>query len=190
MSQAQYGFDYAGITTRCGANASTEDPKEIQSICAIFNGTLSGITHYANVTDIKMNSNKNSSENYSYIEGDFLSYNGREPDKFQAYVLMDGTIVAFAKMLGTYPCTLSVGNIQPNVASKELIGCTAFIDVNGTALPNKEVSCSSGTNSLAENTCIVKNDTKHMTDIYPMRFHDGIIEPASAAARYVLKTAK
>ena len=29
-----------------------------------------------------------------------------------------------------------------------------------------------------------------MTDIYPVRFHDGIVEPATAAARYVLKTAK
>ena len=68
--------------------------------------------------------------------------------------------------------------------------CVGFIDVNGATLPNKEISCSSGSNSISENTCIVKNDAKHMTDIYPIRIHDGIVEPATAAARYVLKTAK
>lgn len=186
MSQAQYGFDYAGITTRCSSKAATENPAETQSVCAIFNGTLSGITYYANVTDIKMSSNKN----YSYIKGDFLSYTGREPDKFQAYILNDSTIVAFAKMMGDYPCTLSISKVQPDIATGELLGCTAFIDANGPSLPNKEVSCSSGTNSLEKNDCIVKNDAEHMTDIYPIRFHDGIVEPASAAARYVLKTAK
>ena len=40
------------------------------------------------------------------------------------------------------------------------------------------------------NPCIVKNGAKHLTDIYPVRFQDGIIEPATAAARYVLRTAK
>ena len=68
--------------------------------------------------------------------------------------------------------------------------CYGFIDVNGASLPNREVSCSSGSNKLEANTCIVKNDAQHMTDIYPVRFHDGIVEPATAAARYVLKTAK
>ncbi len=34
--------------------------------------------------------------------------------------------------------------------------CYGFIDVNGTNLPNKEVSCSSGSNSLSDNNCIVK----------------------------------
>lgn len=68
--------------------------------------------------------------------------------------------------------------------------CVGFIDVNGTTLPNKEVTCSSGTNSLTKNDCVVKNDAQHMTDVYPIRFHDGVVEPASAAAKYVLRTAK
>ena len=186
MSQAQYGFDYAGVSQRCGANAANENPETTQSVCALINGTLTAATHYANITDIKTKNN----QNYSYIKGDFLSYSGREPDKFQAYILSDGTIIAFAKMFGTYPCTLSIGKVQTDVAAGELIGCTAFIDVNGPSLPNKEVSCSSGSNSLTEISCVVKNDSKHMTDIYPIRLHDGIAEPATAAARYVLKTAK
>lgn len=60
----------------------------------------------------------------------------------------------------------------------------------GTNLPNKEVSCSFGTNSLAVNDCVVKNDSAHMTDIFPVRFHDGIVEPTTAAGRYILRTTK
>lgn len=62
--------------------------------------------------------------------------------------------------------------------------------MNGVNLPNIEVSCSSGSNSVQYNTCVVKNDAKHLTDIYPVRLHDGIVEPATASGRYVLKTAK
>lgn len=184
MSQSLYGFDFTGIDTKCGANAQLENPENVHSVCSLLNGTLTAATHYANVTDIKINNNKN----YSYIKGDFLSKGGREPDKFQAYVLSDGTIVAFAKMIGTYPCTLSVGNIQTDVATGELVGCTAFIDVNGISLLNKESYCSMGSSSLSQNTCVIKN--KDMTDIFPVRFHDGIVEPATAAGRYVMQTAK
>lgn len=67
--------------------------------------------------------------------------------------------------------------------------CFGFIDVNGVNLPNKMVSCSSGTNNFRHNDCIVKND-KHMTDIYTIRFYDGIVEPDTPAGKYVLYTAK
>ena len=43
---------------------------------------------------------------------------------------------------------------------------------------------------LKDNNCIVKNNAKDLTDIYPIRFHDGVVEPATAAARYVLRTTK
>ena len=94
--------------------------------------------------------------------------------------------------MGLNTCTLSVGKTLNDLigGNDEMRFCVGFIDVNGVSLPNKEVSCSSGSDSLKQNNCIVKNDAKHMTDIYPIRFHDGIVEPASAAARYVLKTAK
>ncbi len=71
-----------------------------------------------------------------------------------------------------------------------MASCAGFIDVNGADLPNKEVSCTSGVNSLAKNNCVVKNNAKNMTDIYPIRFHDGVVELATAAARYVLRTTK
>ncbi len=191
MSEAQYGFDYAGINAACGANAATEKPEEVMTICSLLNGTLTGATYYANATDIKMNK-KGASSSYSITSGAFMSaMASRQIQNFRAYVLKDGVIVAIYKDLGSNPCTLSVGtSLQDGVNDGEMRNCVGFIDVNGSALPNKEVSCSSGSDSLSQNTCIVKNDAEHMTDIYPIRFHDGIVEPASAAARYVLKTAK
>ena len=192
MAQAQYGFDYAGISAQCGANAANENPEQTQTICALLNGTLTGATFFQNATDIKLN-HKLTNKNYSFTKGPFLSGDGsRVIENFSAYVLSDGTIVGIYKGLGaTNPCTLPIGKALSDVIpTGGTAQCVGFIDVNGANLPNKEVSCSSGSNSISKNTCIVKNDAEHMTDIYPIRFHDGIVEPASAAARYVLKTAK
>ena len=49
----------------------------------------------------------------------------------------------------------------------------------GTTLPNKEVACGkSATDFTAtknvETPCTVKNDAKHMTDVFPVVFHDAI----------------
>lgn len=192
MSQSQYGYDYSGISTTCGNNAGSEHPDTVMSICAMFNGTLTGATYYETVTDIKINKNSKSG-NYSIIRGPFmLADNSRVDRNYRGYVLNDGIIVGIWKGLGSVPCTLPVGKrIDDIITTDEYLRfCLGFIDVNGASLPNKEVSCSSGSESLSKNDCIVKNDAKHLTDIYPIRFHDGIVEPASAAARYVLKTAK
>lgn len=191
MSQAQYGFDYAGITQRCGSNGGSEHPENTQSICAILNGTLTGTTYYTSISTIPMSKN-NRNTTYS-IDSTYLKGLGSITN-MHAYILSDGTIVGFAALLGSMPCTLPIGqtlkDTHPTAGSTFLADCYGFIDVNGSNLPNKEVSCSLGQNFLNENTCIVKNDAEHMTDIYPIRFHDGIVEPATAAARYVLKTAK
>ena len=186
MSQSQYGFDYAGINQPCGANGATENPENVMTICSLLNGTLTGATYFANVTDLTMSDGKN----YSITRGPFLSEEPRRVQNFRAYVLKDGVIIAIYKGLGSHPCSLSIGTLLLDSTEGETSNCVGFIDVNGSTLPNKEVSCSSGSNSLSQNNCIVKNDAEHMTDIYPIRFHDGIVEPASAAARYVLKTAK
>ena len=192
MSQAQYGFDYAGIDKKCGTDAKSEHPDQVHTICALLNGTLTGATFFQNAADIKLN-HKSKNKNYSFTRGPFLSGDGsRVIGNFSAYVLSDGTIVGIYKGLGEKnPCTLPIGKALSDImATGGTAQCVGFIDVNGASLPNKEVSCSSGSDSISQNTCVVKNDTEHMTDIYPIRFHDGIVEPASAAARYVLKTAK
>ena len=193
LSQAQYGFDYSGINAKCGTNAQNEKPEETQSICAIFNSTLIGAKYYAQANYIPM-VKKGENLNYSMTKGYYFTLNtARDIDKWRAYVLNDGTIIGFGINLGTNACSRNAGSQLEDIISDEnnlLWNCGGFIDVNGVNLPNKEVSCSSGENLLSKNTCVVKNDTEHMTDIYPIRFHDGVVEPATAAARYVFQTAK
>lgn len=194
MSQAQYGFDFAGINAKCGQNGATENPTTVMTMCSLLNGTLTGATYYNDISTIPMRKN-NGSEAYSikssYIKGLYSNLD----IGMQGYVLSDGAIVAFPTTLGYSPCTLPIGvpskdTYQTGVDDAYMSDCVGFIDVNGTTLPNKEVSCSSGSNSLSLNSCVVKNDANHLTDVYPIRFHDGIIEPATAAVRYVLRTAK
>lgn len=181
MSQARYGFDYAGITKECGNNAASEHPDNDSTICAILNGTLTGITYYNKASDIKMRKN-GKDVSYSY-----------QPNQ-HAYVLSDGTIVGFYEHLGQNGkgCTREVGKVvgEWGDGGSGTAWCFGFIDVNGANLPNKEVTCSKGSNALKDNTCVVKNDAKHLTDIYPIRFHDGTIEAATAATRYVMRSAK
>lgn len=188
MSQAQYGYDYAGITQTCGTNAATEHPDSTQSICAIINGTLTGTTYFDKASEIPAKGGGK----YTINANTMSVWGGISLSSMHAYVLADGSIFMFSSTLGQYPCTLPVGVPLKNVYSGNvgMNHCAGFIDVNGTSLPNKEVSCSSGDNNVEKNTCVVKNDAKHMSDIYPVRIHDGIVEPGSAAARYVLKTAK
>ena len=189
LSDSLYGFDYAGLNSQCGSNAAIEDPHDTMSVCALFNGTLTGLTYYANATDIVMYRKGEKSKYTVYptpvIGGD------RSLSQFRAYTLSDGTIIGIFKSMGQFACTLDVGKqVGDYHSSGSLAGCYGFIDVNGAGLPNREVSCSSGSNSLRRNDCIVKNDAQHMTDIYPIRFHDGTVEAGSAAVRYILKTYK
>ena len=102
---------------------------------------------------------------------------------FHGFRLADGSLFAFYK--DSKVCTKS----SP---------CIGLIDVNGTTLPNKEVTCDNGkpgdtaaAGETAATTCkLVPNDAAHMTDIYPVKFYDSTVEPATKAARYVLTTSK
>lgn len=190
MSDAQYGFDFGGISTVCGANAAKEHPDTTMSICAMMNGTLAGATYFNKVTDIKMSKGNS-----------ILGYDAKIPyaanivtsianlNNLHAYLLPDGSIFAFSKQLGENPCSLPVGTVMVDVYNGGYLRyCLGFIDVNGATLPNKEVVCSSGENTLTKNNCVVNK--KEMTDIYPIRVYDGVVVPATAAGRYVLSTAK
>jgi len=190
MSDAQYGFDYAGIVKPCGDSYATENPETVMTVCSLLNGTLTGFT-VQKLSDLKMNKNGNSVK-YTVEKGDFLNRGAYMLNNGIVYTLSDGTIVAINAKMGTYPCDLAVATqvLDVNPTGASLSECFGFIDVNGTNLPNKEVTCSSGSNNLSENTCVVKNDAAHMTDIYPVRFHNGNVVPGSAAARYVLNTTK
>ncbi len=193
MSEAQYGYDYAGIATTC-VNPGSDHPEEIMSICGILNGTLTGHTYLGKANNLKYKRGS-SDQNYSITyTSPLLLRNGSQIDNGHAYALADGSLFIFPTLLGETPCTLGAGEILTDSyttgVSSSLADCFGVIDVNGVNLPNKEVSCSSGTNSLTANNCIVKNDAQHMTDVFAIRIHDGIAQPASAASRYVLMTAK
>ena len=198
MSQAQYGFDFGGTNALCNTeaqNGAGEHPDNVMSICAIFNGTLSGATYYGEHTNIPIKDGYTgaSGKNYYQINDvdaktDWLTWTGAS--YFLAYQLSDGSIVAFHKSLSG--CELPSGVVLTNDYIKtNLANCIGWIDVNGTSLPNREVRCSSGKNSIdSGSNCIVKNDALHMNDVFPIVFHDGTVEPASGASLYVLKTAK
>lgn len=192
LSESLYGFDFAGINQQCGSNAEKEHPDNTMSICSIFNGTLTGLTYYNNATDIAMSKDGQKIPYTIYPKSEISGGNGTRPlSMFRAYTLSDGTIIGIYRDMGKAPCSLNVGSVLgDSYAGGSMASCFGFIDVNGPSLPNKEVSCSSGSNSLTKNDCVVKNDAQHMTDIFPIRFHDAIVEPATAAGRYILRTTK
>ncbi|MBQ8459501.1 type II secretion system protein [bacterium] len=174
MSQAQYGFDFAvkGATYQDTKYAQAS-PEEETSPWALFNGTLSGFTY--------------SSNSYSGVTRTLVSH--IEDDNF-VYQLSDGSLFTFTPGLSIGDC-----HMEPGEQGKDMWQCYGVIDVNGYSLPNKEATCSDGTDTMFvwdENyqDCVVKNDANHMTDIYPVFYHDSIVEPATNAAKYVLNTAK
>ncbi len=192
LSQSQYDFDFAGLEGTC-INPANDNPENVMTICAILNGTLTGASfHY--ITDLNMKNGLKYGNNISanIKSGSFLSRGSYMINGGYAYILSDGSLVAINYKVGQFPCTLDLAQsvLDTNPTGQGLSECFGFIDVNGVEGPNKEVSCSSGDDSLDKDTCIVKNDIKYVTDIYPIRFHDGVVEAGSAAARYVLKTTK
>ena len=192
LSQSQYDFDFAGLEGTC-INPANDNPENVMTICAILNGTLTGASfHY--IKDLNMKNGLKYGNNISanIKSGSFLSRGSYMINGGYAYILSDGSLVAINYKAGQFPCTLDLAKsvLDTNPTGQGLSECFGFIDVNGVEGPNKEVSCSSGDDSLDKDTCIVKNDIKYVTDIYPIRFHDGVVEAGSAAARYVLKTTK
>ena len=190
MAQAQYDFDYAGTTSTCDEGTKTgasQHPEETMTFCSILNGTLTGQTYQGTVADLKRNANGSETSytlvNTATIPAGYTAY--------KAYTLADGAIVAFnAAAKG---CELPIGTQMTSATlGSELKDCLGFIDVNGVTLPNKEVTCTVGNTATksVETPCTVKNDANHMTDVFPIVFHDATVEPASNAAKYVLTSAK
>ena len=187
MAQAQYDFDYAGTTTACGDNAASEHPEDTMSFCAILNGTLTGQTYQGTVDDIYRNNN-GTSEKYALKTQHVLT--GETYKTYVAYTLADGSIVAFDPAAAG--CELPIGTRMTGGWIGNHSTCMGFIDVNGATLPNREVSCTTDadTANTVETPCTVKNDANHMTDVFPVIFHDATVEPASNAAKYILTTSK
>ena len=201
MSQAQYDYDYAGATTACTiATGAEEKPDETMSFCAILNGTLTGQTYIGAPAGLKRNAN-GEEKTYAWVQtkgADAALANGLKLAETINYTLADGSIVGFHK--DAAGCELAIGTQLDDTvigAGGDLAKCVGYIDVNGVTLPNKEVSCGKGTdgNEIAtsaavQTPCAVPNDANHMTDIFPIVFHDSTVEPASNAAKYVLTSSK
>ena len=208
MAQAQYDFDYAGTSAKCGDTltsghtAESQHPDSDMTMCAILNGTLTGQTYLGTVSKVKRNNN-GAAADYTIVNATdgALAKSGLTYTNFVAYALADGSIVAFNA--DAKACELPIGQQMTNDQLKTggtLNKCIGFIDVNGATLPNKEVTCSAiptggkGTANKAtlnpNSPCTVKNDAAHMTDVFPIVFHDATVEPASDAAKYILTTSK
>lgn len=195
MSKAQFGYDYAGTDTLCpesAADGAKQHPEEVMSFCAILNGTLTGYTYYGKLTNLVRNNRDNTSVQYRLETRDTI------PDNYTNYLafsLADGSIVAFHP--DAKGCELPIGRrlqqalFTGTVNGTTLSNCVGFIDVNGVSLPNREATCSKGENKVdAGSNCIVDNNAAHLTDVFPIVFHDATVEPASGATQFVLDTSK
>lgn len=175
MAQAQYDIDYSTYDTDAACTVD-DDPDTTFTFCAIFNGVLSG----HNLTDTKPQDRSGN----DYVD----PFNVSNP---MYLTLADGSLVVFNSH--AHNCHKGVTDELGDVDES----CYGFIDVNGVTLPNRPVRCDGAENAAAaaavaveEGTCPVPNDANHMRDAFPIVFHDGTVEPASQAARYVLTTAK
>ena len=195
MSQAQYGFDYSGLTDKCTANSATDNPEDKQSLCSLLNGTLTGATYYYGMNNFP-NYEIKESEEFNKVDS-FIN----NKNKLPIYQLSDGSLILFSSLLGgnhskiASSCTRAIdGNPGVNADGDYKgygTGCYALIDVNGVSRPNKEVKCTRGTNtrsSMEAGNCIV--EPKDMGDIFPVVIYDGSVSPYSAAAAYVFTHSK
>lgn len=183
LMQARYNLDFGSVTVGCNnqsANGQKFSPLTSRNLCALFDATLSGATYLGWVSSLKVPGTTESYHLYS-------STNPNVPTTgLVGYQLADGSAFGFNYQLSG--CTLGIGEditTLPDV-------CRGFIDVNGATLPNKEVLCSNGSATISSSvgSCIVRNNSTDMGDVFPIVYHDGIVEPATDAARYVLNQTK
>ena len=201
MAQAQYDIDYSLVTT-----ASTDDHCKTDTVaggnftvCGIFNNTLAGQTYYGPYGSTKVKA-ANGTDKYEFATDGIVSL----PNKgYLIYSLADGSYVGFDPAAKN--CGLGAGNVLNAAALQQASGsgenatqagslgnCLGFIDVNGPTPPNKEVQCSTaGATKLdPSDSCDVPKTGSAMGDIFPIVFHDGVVEPASNAAKMVLSRGK
>lgn len=201
MAQAQYDIDYSLVTTASADSTCGSDTVAGGNftVCGIFNNTLAGQTYYGPYGTTKVKA-ANGTDKYEFAEDGIVTL----PNKaYLVYSLADGSYVGFDP--NAKNCGLGAGNVlnaaalqqasgsgESAVAAGSLGNCLGFIDVNGPTPPNKEVSCSTaGATKLdPSDSCDVPKTGSAMGDIFPIVFHDGVVEPASNAAKMVLSRGK
>ncbi|MBQ8460106.1 type II secretion system protein [bacterium] len=179
MNKANYGWDFSTIDEDDNYCEAYSNPEVDRTFCAIWYGNMTGVR---------------SIEQYEVINESKIT---NPATTF--HQLADGTVVAHDGWLsGTGGNTLPIGktlssmlsNIFEDDDNRHFSWYIGFIDVNGELGPNKFVECSGDTKTALdpEKPCVVKNSD--ITDIFPVIFHDDVIEPVTNAAKYVLNTAK
>ncbi len=139
MSEAQFGYDFAGINQLCNTNSGTDHPETKQAACAILNGTLKGAHFYYGMNKL---------EGYT-IDSQF--FNGMWsfqsfPDSLPIYTLSDEQLLILSSRIGDYGCE-NRSTVFINTAGKQTgTVCYGLIDINGVSKPNKEVKCTKGSN--------------------------------------------
>lgn len=196
MGQAQYDTDFGLTDAACNKTQSDAAQEKLSgsssdgsnatklTFCALFNSTLQGKTYWGagnTVVDPK------SGGKYTWQSVEKLGDLGN----YLVYSLADGSLFGFNK--NAKACGIDPGEVVNNamLTSGKLKDCLGFIDANGTATPNKEVTCEeTGKTSLTPETpCTVPSGSK-LGDIYPIVFHDGVVEPASNASKAVFTRGK
>lgn len=186
LNESHYGFDF---TTREICYYKKTAPKDqyaenFQTYCAIFNSNLAGATYLGTGTEVLC---KDGQECYKDIWWWLISA-GRD---FVMWTLADGSIIA---VYGNHSidCSLPIGQQLNENWIRSHHRCLGFIDINGKELPNQVVKCSNKvTTKLAPNEpCVVKNNKSDLGDVFPIIVHDGVVEPATNASKYILNTAK
>ncbi|MDY6311234.1 MAG: type II secretion system protein [Cyanobacteriota bacterium] len=210
MGEAQYDVDFGTLTNECSANyperaaqenlsgvdgntnieKDAEDRLHRLTFCALFNSTLSGKTFLGwgdKITDPK----SGGKYKWQYSKTLTESYG---LNKMYVYSLADGSLFGFkpeAKRCGIDPGEIVDKAMLTSDGKLRKQKCIGFIDVNGTATPNIEVTCENKKETALDptNPCKVPTGSK-LGDIYPIVFHDGVVEPASNAAKAVFTRGK
>ena len=192
MAQSQWDANYGtldGLKDEDSPATCDKDDdisKGNNTICGFYNATLSGV-RFLDASGIAALSSNGKTYKVTGKGGlsDLESFTG-----YVGFLLADGSLVVTPDTL--HDCTIE-GQLQTShmQTGGALANCIGWIDVNGAALPNKEVSCSKSdeTTGLEVAVCSVSKDPKNMTDIFPVVFHDQVVEPATNAAKAILNGA-
>jgi prepilin-type N-terminal cleavage/methylation domain-containing protein len=177
-AQAQYDMDYSllGTLNQDSACATDALSKGQDTLCGLLNNTLSGHTYQGKYGVVK------GADSSTPYQADVSSFAITD---FLIFSFADGAFVAFNP--NAVNCSLASGSVISTemVTSGNLANCLGFIDVNGSQFPNKEIKCSEGDTELSVNsTCKVTN--RSMGDIFPIVFHDGVVEPITNASLSVI----
>ena len=176
---------FATVNQPCSQNPyknSFTNPNYSASFCAILNESLSEYKYYGKLTG------KNVME-IPYKFNSVITLK-RPLNKFNIYELADSTILGVPDAKDSTVCSVSSSSGLRSLSED----CIGFIDVNGVAPPNTEATCNGGFTTLIPGlpmgteikTCIPSTNKDNLTDIFPIAFHDNIVEPATTIGRVIM----